>query len=230
MQQGAVFLDRDGTLVHPRHYPSRPEELILYDGIGAGLRRLQTAGFKLIVITNQSGLARGLFTTDDLDRMHDYLTDCLAQLGVRVDGVYYCPHHPEGVVPSLAVECGCRKPQPGMLVQAAHDLHIDLARSWFVGDILDDVEAGSRAGCRTVLVDIGTESLPDRPLRTPTYVARDTAHALDIIAAAEYLAPAPDLDYRPARWGSPATVPTLVRSGSPLPLGEGAGVRVGAAV
>lgn len=237
MQHQAIFLDRDGTLVHPRHYPSRPEELILYDGIGPGLRRLQAAGFKLIIITNQSGLARALFTVEDLDRMHVYLSDCLAELDVRVDGVYYCPHHPEGVVPELAVECGCRKPQPGMLVQAAQDLNVDLTRSWFVGDILDDVEAGHRAGCRTVLVDIGTEARPDRPLRTPTYVARDTEHALDIIAAAEYLAPPPDLDYRPARWGSPAAVPTLALSGSPLPLpvplqggGEGAGVRVGASL
>ena len=237
MQPQAIFLDRDGTLVHPRHYPSRPEELVLYDGLGPGLRRLQAAGFKLIVITNQSGLARGLFTVPDLDRMHAHLTDSLAQLGVQVDGVYYCPHHPEGVIPSLAVECGCRKPQPGMLVQAARDLNLDLTRSWFVGDILDDVEAGSRAGCRTVLVDIGTESLPDRPLRMPTFVARDTAHALDIIAAAEYLLPSADLDYRPARWTSPVAVPTRegsrgeVTSPLRLPSPGGGEVRVtGAAV
>ena len=196
----AVFLDRDGTLVHPRHYPSRPEELILYAGLAPALRRLQAAGFQLVVITNQSGLARGLFTVEDLDAMHAYLADELARDGDHVDGFYFCPHHPEGVIPDLAVECTCRKPAPGMLFNAAAELDIDLAQSWFVGDILDDVEAGNRAGCQTILVDIGTESLPTRPLREPDYVARDTLHALAIIAGVEGLAGAPELDYQPATW------------------------------
>ena len=100
----------------------------------------------------------------------------------------------------LARSCACRKPQPGMLLQAASDLSLDLSRSWFVGDILDDVEAGNRAGCRTVLVDLGTESLPDQPVRTPHFVARDTQHALCIIEAVESLSQAADLAYRPMRW------------------------------
>jgi len=198
----ALFLDRDGTLVHARHYPRRPDELVLYDGIGPGLRRLQGAGFRLVVITNQSGLARGLFTDLDLDRMHDHLRHELARLGLRLDGVYHCPHHPEGMVPSLAVACGCRKPEPGMLRRAATELDLDLARSWFLGDILDDVEAGLRAGCRTVLVDLGTEPPPASLLRRPDYVARDTAHALAIVAAVEDLGPPVDLAYRPPSWSA----------------------------
>ena len=196
----ALFLDRDGTLVHPRHYPSRPADLLLYEGIGPLLRGVQEAGLRLVVITNQSGLARGLFTEDDLDRMHAHLANELARFGVRLDGVYYCPHHVEGAIPTLAVACDCRKPQPGMLLRAAADLDLDLTRSWFVGDVLDDVEAGARAGCRTVLVDLGTEPPPQTKLRRPNYVARDTAHALRIIAAQEDIRPADDLTYQPATW------------------------------
>lgn len=196
----AVFLDRDGTLVHARHYPSRPEHLVLYDGIADGLRELQAAGFRLVVVTNQAGIARGYFGEADLDAMHRHLRDNLAASGVRLDGIYHCPHHVDGAVPALAISCDCRKPRPGMLYRAAAELGLDLDRSWLVGDILDDVEAGCRAGCRTILVDLGTESPPAVPLRMPHYVARDTRHALDIIRAREGLLPAAEFTYRPSSW------------------------------
>ena len=196
----ALFIDRDGTLVHARHYPSRPEDLILYVGIGPKLRRLQAAGFKLIVITNQSGIARGYFTERDLRRMHAHLSAELAADGVRIDGYYFCPHHPDGVVPHLAIRCECRKPRPGMVLRAARELSVDPRRSWFLGDILDDVEAGNRAGCRTILVDVGTESTPCAELRRPDFVARDTTHALELVTAREGLGPAVDEDYRPLTW------------------------------
>ena len=196
----ALFLDRDGTLVHSSHYPSRPEQLRLYENIGPALQFLQRQqNFRIIVITNQAGIARGYFTESDLQRMHDYLTDELAVLGVHVDGIYHCPHHPDGVVEELSIRCECRKPQPGMLLRAARELDLDLEHSWFVGDILDDVEAGNRANCRTVLVDLGTESFPQQPLRVPTFVARNTVHALQIIRHVEET-PVPDLVYRPATW------------------------------
>src|ERR671929_1758369 len=102
MTRPALFLDRDGTLVHARHYPTRPDELRLYDGVGPELRRLQALGMRLVVITNQAGIARGYLTEDDLARMHAHLGHELARLGVRVDGIYHCPHHPEGVVRALA--------------------------------------------------------------------------------------------------------------------------------
>lgn len=200
MAERAILLDRDGTLVEPQHYPSRPEQLRLFGGIDEPLRRLQAAGFRLAVITNQGGLALGYFGAAELTRMHEHLAAELARRGVRLDGIYHCPHHPDGRVAELAIDCDCRKPQPGMLLRAAADLDLDLARSWFVGDILDDIEAGRRAGCCTVLVDLGTESLPETPLRTPAFVARDTAHALRLIAAVEGLGPAAELDYRPANW------------------------------
>lgn len=200
MKHPAVFLDRDGTLVHPRHYPSRPADLCLYDGIGPGLRDLQRAGFQLVVITNQAGVARGYFTEADLERMHEHLARELEQLGVRLDAIYYCPHHPAGAIPELAVHCDCRKPQPGMLLRAATDLDLDLQSSWFVGDILDDIEAGNRAGCRTILVDLGTEQLPGRQIRCPNFVARDTLHALQIISACEHLGPPSERAYCPPNW------------------------------
>ena len=200
MLDRAVFLDRDGTLVHPRHYPSRPADLQLYHGIGAGLRRLQVAGFRLIVITNQAGLARGYFGEPELRRMHEHLAYELSRLDVLLDGIYYCPHHPEGTIRELAIRCDCRKPAPGMLLRAAAERSIDLERSWFAGDILDDVEAGNRAGCRTVLVDLGTEPAPALAVRRPYAVARDTQHALEIVAAAEELGPPTDLGYRPTSW------------------------------
>ncbi len=181
MMRPAVFLDRDGTLTHPRHYPARPEELILYSGITAGLRTLAECGFQLVIVTNQAGIARGYFNEQDLALMHRHLRAELAREGVEIAGIYFCPHHVDGVIPELAIACDCRKPQPGMLLQAVADLDLDLPNSWMVGDILDDIEAGKRAGCHTVLVDLGTETLPAAPPRQPDWVAHDTIHALGII-------------------------------------------------
>ena len=206
-KQRAILLDRDGTLVHSSHYPSRPEQLILYDGIGPQLALLQHMGFRIVVVTNQSGIARGYFTENDLGRMHDYLREQLRPFDVTLDAIYYCPHHPDGVIDSLAIRCECRKPRPGMLLRAAQDLDLDLHTSWFLGDILDDVEAGNRAGCNTILVDLGTESPPTRPIRTPAFVAQNTLHALHIIEAVEGCMPygtqtMPDLAYHPTSWSN----------------------------
>lgn len=200
MKRRAIFLDRDGTLVYPAHYPSCPEELRLYPNIGPGLAVLQEMGFCLVVVTNQAGIARGYFTEADLQCIHEYLRAQLATWGVHLDGIYHCPHHPDGALPELAIRCACRKPQPGMLLQAAHDLNLDLEHSWLVGDILDDVEAGNRVGCRTILVDLGTEQAPELARRGPTFMARDTRHALRIIHIAEVLGSGCDLIYRPASW------------------------------
>ena len=196
----AIFLDRDGTLVEPRHYPTQPEELILTGELIPELRSLQRAGFQLVVATNQSGLARGYFDEAALATMHRHLRDMLAADGIDLAGVYHCPHHPDGSIAHLAIDCDCRKPAPGLLLRAAAELGLDLARSWFVGDILDDCEAGNRAGCRTILVDLGTESPPTKATRRPAFVARSTAHALRIIRAVEGLGPPADREYRPVGW------------------------------
>ncbi|WP_331772919.1 HAD family hydrolase (plasmid) [Embleya sp. NBC_00888] len=168
----AVFLDRDGTLTEPRHYPSRPEHLVLQGGIGPPLRILQEAGYALVVATNQSGIARGLFTLADLDAMHRRLRSMLVDVGVRIDGIYACPHHPEGTVPPHTIACHCRKPEPGLLHQAARELHLDLTRSWMLGDSPCDTEAGNRAGCRTIFVG------PGAPANIGEMNAPTTAQAL----------------------------------------------------
>jgi D-glycero-D-manno-heptose 1,7-bisphosphate phosphatase len=200
----ALFLDRDGTLVEPRHYPSDPNDLVLQREIGPLLRDFQQSGWELIVITNQSGIARGYFTEETLERMHERLREMLRVWGVELNAIHFCPHHVNGVIPHLAVPCDCRKPQPGMLLKAAKEREIDLSRSWMVGDILDDIEAGNRAGCQTTLVDLGTEPAPDRSERWPRLVAPSTAGALRLIAFAEDLSPvrASQPRYRPTHWRS----------------------------
>jgi D-glycero-D-manno-heptose 1,7-bisphosphate phosphatase len=176
--RAAVFLDRDGTLTLPRHYPSRPEHLVLRPDVVPVLRALRSKGWLLVVVTNQSGVARGYFTAAELDLMHADLRARLAAAGAPLDGVYHCPHHPDGAVAELAIRCPCRKPEPGLLARAATDLGIDLGASWMVGDAASDVEAGRRAGCRTVLVG-------HRPDGTggPDFVAPSTAQALRQILA-----------------------------------------------
>lgn len=202
----ALFLDRDGTLVEPRHYPSCPKDLVLAQGIGPLLRLFQTSGWELIVITNQSGIARGFFTEHDLERMHDALRDMLRVWGVELNAIHFCPHHIDGSVTHLAIPCLCRKPQPGMLLEAAAARDIDLTRSWMIGDILDDVEAGNRAGCQTALVDLGTEQCPSHPGRWPRMVGRSTEDALRQIAFAEDLMPLSTMPppFRPHKWYSTA--------------------------
>jgi D-glycero-D-manno-heptose 1,7-bisphosphate phosphatase len=147
-----VFLDRDGTLTLPYHHPTLAEHLVPSDGIVEPLRRLVDAGVALVIVTNQSALARGFLTEEGFAAAQSSFERGLAAVGVHFDGVYHCPHHPDGVVPALAVRCGCRKPEPGLLLRAAAEHRIDLARSWMVGDQPSDVDAGRRAGCRAVLI------------------------------------------------------------------------------
>ena len=185
MTSRALFIDRDGTLVHARHYPRRPEELVLHDRVARELASLSRAGMKVVLVSNQSGIARGYVSERDLAAMHAHLCERLEADGARLDAIYWCPHAPadEGGA------CDCRKPLPGMFVRAARELELDLSRSWMVGDILDDVEAAHRAGCRAVLVDRGTEDLAHVVApRAPEHVARSTADALRFVASVEALA------------------------------------------
>ncbi len=156
----AVFLDRDGTLIVNRHYGSDPDAIELLDGVPEGLRALREAGYKLILVSNQSGVARGYFDEAAIGRMHDKLQKMLDVHGAGLDGLEYCPHHPEGDVAPYAVECACRKPAPGMIRRAARMHGLNLSASWMVGDIAADVEAGERAGTRTVLVGPEPSPLP----------------------------------------------------------------------
>jgi D-glycero-D-manno-heptose 1,7-bisphosphate phosphatase len=180
----AIFLDKDGTLVEDVPYNVDPALLELTWRAGQALQILQQLGYALFVVTNQSGIAKGLFTENALQPIEHRLSERLAQYGVRLNGFYYCPHSPDGVVARYASDCTCRKPMPGMLLRAADEHGIDLAQSWMVGDILNDIEAGRRAGCRTVLVDNGNETEWEMSaLRAPDLTAPDLYAAAAMIAA-----------------------------------------------
>jgi D-glycero-D-manno-heptose 1,7-bisphosphate phosphatase len=174
----AVFLDKDGTLIEDIPYNVDPQKIRLAPGAVEGLSTLHENGYALIVVSNQSGVARGLFPERALRDVERSLRRQLAAFGVPLAAFYYCPHHPQGRVNGYAVACRCRKPAPGMLRRAAADHGIDLAESWMIGDILDDIEAGRRAGCRTVLIDNGNETEWRRGRRRcPHYRAADLAEA-----------------------------------------------------
>jgi histidinol-phosphate phosphatase family protein len=180
----AILIDKDGTLVEDVPYNVDPARIRLAPGVIEGLRLLRDAGFKLIVVSNQSGLARGRFTEADLAGAERALRAALRRDGVEPDGFYYCPHHPEGVVRRYAMECTCRKPRPGLVQMAGREHRLALEESWMVGDILDDVEAGHRAGCRAILVDVGNETEWQlSALRTPATIVHDFSEAARYIVA-----------------------------------------------
>jgi D-glycero-D-manno-heptose 1,7-bisphosphate phosphatase len=178
----AVFLDKDGTLIEDVPYNVDPARMRLLPGVRAGLQALHSRGYRLIVVSNQSGVARGYFAEDALMAVEQRLRGLLAEAGVPLAGFYYCPHHPEGINASYAITCDCRKPEPGLLLKASTVQGIDLRQSWLVGDILDDIEAGRRAGCKTILIDNGNETeWVLSPFRQPDAVAADVAEAAKII-------------------------------------------------
>ena len=150
----AVFLDRDGTLVEEVPYLHDPARVALLGGVGA-LARLAAAGYALVVVTNQAGVARGLYDEAAVDAVHRRLAELLAGAGVRLDAVLHCPHHPEGTVPGYARRCRCRKPGPGMLEAAADRLGLDLAASFMVGNQPTDVGAAVAAGVTPLYVTTG---------------------------------------------------------------------------
>lgn len=184
----AVFLDKDGTLVENVPYNVDPTAIRLAPGAVEGLASLQGSGYRLFVISNQSGVARGYFDIEALQGVWERLRGLVASYGIELDGWYFCPHLAEGKVARFAMECSCRKPQPGLLRQAAAEHRLDLGQSWMVGDILDDVEAGHRAGCRAVLIDNGNETeWTEGPGRTPDRTARDLSEAATQILLADRL-------------------------------------------
>ncbi len=155
MSRPAVFLDRDGTLVEERPYLHDPERVALMPDATAALSRLARAGFALVVVTNQAGVARGLYGEDAVERVHRRLRELLAAGGVVLDGIRYCPHHPDGLMAAYARACRCRKPGPGMLEAAARDLELDLAASYLVGNDPADVGAALAAGATPLFVTTG---------------------------------------------------------------------------
>lgn len=155
-KQKAIFLDRDGTINKYVGYLRTPEQFELLEGTGEAIRKINLSGYLAIVVTNQPVIARGEVTVDGLQKIHNKMETMLGKKGAYLDGVYYCPHHPDkgfaGEVEELKIVCECRKPKAGLLLQAAKDFNIDLSQSWMIGDSENDVLAGKNAGCKTALI------------------------------------------------------------------------------
>jgi histidinol-phosphate phosphatase family protein len=182
----AVFFDRDGTVNEEVGYLSDLKQLRLIPGAGPAIKRLNEAGLKVVVVTNQSGIARGYFSESFVRETHELLKRLLGEQGARIDGIYYCPHHPKAGASPYTTVCDCRKPGTGMIDQAAQDLAIDVKASFVVGDKWSDVELGQRAGARAILVTSGyTADDPGnvRPgfLNNPDFIARSISEAVEWI-------------------------------------------------
>ncbi|TWV98752.1 D-glycero-alpha-D-manno-heptose-1,7-bisphosphate 7-phosphatase [Chitinophaga pinensis] len=179
----AIFIDKDGTLIRNVPYNVDPQKITLEYGAIEGLQLLQRKGYSLIVISNQAGIAHGYFKEADMQPVISTIRQLLGDADIRLDGFYYCPHHPAGKIAGYTTSCSCRKPAPGMILKAAKESGIALRESWMIGDILHDVEAGNRAGCRSVLINNGNETVWDMNQHSkPTLIAKDLLEAAQFIA------------------------------------------------
>ena len=155
MKRWGVFLDRDGVINEEVNYLSSPDLLKLLPGAAQAIRQLNQQCIPVIVVSNQAGVARGYFAEREVQRIHAELSSLLLRGGAHVDRYYYCPHHPTECIGPYRMDCDCRKPKPGLLLKAESEMNLDLARSYLVGDNVTDIEAGIRAGVRSILVLTG---------------------------------------------------------------------------
>ncbi|UCH14873.1 MAG: HAD family hydrolase [Bacteroidales bacterium] len=184
MSNKAIFLDRDDTLIEDPGYINSPDQVKLLEGVAEALIELRAMGYMLIVVSNQSAVARGIVSEKVLSEIHDRLSQLLNEQGAYLDRIYYCPYHPDGVVPQYRKESDWRKPNPGMLLAAADEMDIDLNQSWSIGNSSSDVEAGLQAGCKTILISRlsqykSTYAGPSEP--KPDYKGVNMKEAVNII-------------------------------------------------
>lgn len=181
MLNRCVFLDRDGTINEEVSYLSRPDQLRLIAGAAEAIKRLNQAGLKVVIITNQAGIARGYFSEAALQQIHLELIKMFRAHDAHIDAIYYCPHHPTAGIGVYKIDCNCRKPKPGLLEKAARELNLDLRQSFIVGDKPADLEAGEAVGCRTILVRTGYGLESEKALAggefQPNHIADDLFEA-----------------------------------------------------
>jgi D-glycero-D-manno-heptose 1,7-bisphosphate phosphatase len=181
----AVFLDRDGTINEEVGYLSNPEEFVLIDGSAEAVLKLNQAGLLVVVVSNQSGVARGYFTEDDVKRVNEKMTEELEKVGARLDAIYYCPHHSEFGDEKYRAECNCRKPMPGMVEEAKRKFDIDVSRSFVVGDHAGDIELAHNVGASSIFVLTGHgreeyDKMKEKGI-VPDYTADNLLSAVAII-------------------------------------------------
>ena len=179
----AVFIDKDGTLIPDIPYNINPDLITLNDTVIPALKLLQKDNYLLILISNQSGVARGYFTEKDLNQVSDKLTILIGQADITINGFYYCPHHTEGKIERYTIACDCRKPKPGLILRASKDFDIDIMKSWMIGDMPSDMEAGKAAGCRTILVENDETGATKKITPKADYIVRTLLEAAAIIEA-----------------------------------------------
>ena len=174
----AVFLDRDGTIIEDVGYIGECSRVRFLLGASQAIKSLNENGFGVIVVTNQSGVARGYFSEETVQELNRYIREALAEQGAHIDMFYYCPHHIEGIIEEYRKECHCRKPNPGMIKEAAGEFDIDLKGSFVIGDKISDIEAGHRAGCKTIL--LADKRCPEEGeiALMPDYIAADLYEAV----------------------------------------------------
>lgn len=183
----AVFFDKDGTLIPDIPYNKDVNVISFNDGAADALHKLSRLSFKFFIISNQSGIANGLMSEADLENIRERLNLMFKDIGITLSGFYYCPHDIQGIVQEYAIDCECRKPKPGMLLLAAEEHNLNLRQSWFIGDILNDAEAGNRAGCHTILLNNGNETeWQGGRFRTPDHIVTSLVEAADVIINHSY--------------------------------------------
>jgi len=183
----AAFLDRDGTIIEDTGYLGEISKVRFLPGANTGIKLLNDNGFKVIIITNQAGVARGYFTEETVKEINGYVQESLAREGASIDMFYYCPHHTEGVIEEYRKDCYYRKPNPGMVKKAAQDFSINLKKSFVIGDKHSDIETGRRAGCRNIL--LSKNNLPNEGGKTdviPDHIAPDLHEAVKWIVNQGY--------------------------------------------
>jgi D-glycero-D-manno-heptose 1,7-bisphosphate phosphatase len=190
MKKPAVFIDRDGTINEQMGYVNHLSRFVILPGVAEAVRLLNQNCFHAVIVTNQSGVARGYFPLDLVHEVHDFLDASLKKDHVTLDGIFFCPHHPHGSVPEFAKRCDCRKPETGLIDQACRSLEIDLRNSYAVGDRCDDIEFARRAGVKGILVKTGyglgeIKFLLPRSTAKPVYIAEDLLHAVQWIINGE---------------------------------------------
>lgn len=182
----AIFLDRDGTIIEDRDYLSSPDEIKLLSGSAKAVKMINELGFKAVVVTNQSGVARGIFPEEQVEVIHRRLEELLRAKGARIDAFYYCPHHPTEGKGRYRTECLCRKPETGMIDAAVRDFYLDPSQSYVIGDKLIDIELAQRAGAGGILVKTGygrkeIQSLSHNSTLCPIHIAEDILGAVEWI-------------------------------------------------